>query len=187
MPNAPCVNIIKWKVSVLKFNHPHHVTCTPTCSQSPVPHQAQWPLFSIPTQTIPWCMFAANLVIPAQICDELSRGQGKQVRYLMRGINGEKLGLKYLNVGKILMISSLCRVKCRLCLRSKTHGKRDYKKCHWRNPFGYVVSKMMTIFVTRLWCVKVNSFVGNWSKLRQTKTSTTKTSTNRNVDTPKRR
>ena len=26
---------------------------------------------------------------------------GKQVRYLMRGINCEKLGLKYLNVGKI--------------------------------------------------------------------------------------
>ena len=27
-----------------------------------------------------------------------------QVRYLMRGINGEKLGLKCLNVGKILTI-----------------------------------------------------------------------------------
>ena len=26
---------------------------------------------------IPWCMFGANLVIPAQICDELSCGQGK--------------------------------------------------------------------------------------------------------------
>ena len=29
---------------------------------------------------------------------------GNQVRYLMRGINGEKLGLKCLNVGKILTI-----------------------------------------------------------------------------------
>ena len=48
----------------------------------------------------------------------------------MRGINGEKLGLKYLNVGKILMISSLCRVKHKLYLRSKTHGERNYKKCH---------------------------------------------------------
>ena len=39
--------------------------------------QGQWHLFSIPTESIPWCMFGANLVIPAQICDELSCGQGK--------------------------------------------------------------------------------------------------------------
>ena len=39
--------------------------------------QGQWPLFSIPTKSVLWCMFSANLVIPAQICDELSRGQGK--------------------------------------------------------------------------------------------------------------
>ena len=26
--------------------------------------------------SVPWCMFGANLVIPAQICDELSCGQG---------------------------------------------------------------------------------------------------------------
>ena len=103
----------------------------------------------------------------------------------MRGISGEKLGLKYLNVGKIVLISSLCRVKCKLYLRIKTHGERDYEKCHWTNHFGYVVCKMMTIFVTRLSCVEVDPFVGNWSKRRQTETSTTKTSTNRNVDTPK--
>ena len=45
-----------------------------------------------------------------------------QVQYLMRGINGENLGLKYLNVVKILMISGLCRVKCKLCLKSKIPG-----------------------------------------------------------------
>ena len=112
---------------------------------------------------------------------------GEQVQYLMRGINGEKLGLKYLNAGKIVLISSLCRIKCKLFLRIKTHGERDYKKCHWTNHFGYVVCKMMTIFVTRLSCVEVDPFVGNWCKRRQTETSTTKTSTNRNVDTPKRR
>ena len=27
--------------------------------------------------SIPWCMFGANLLIPAQICDDLSCGQGK--------------------------------------------------------------------------------------------------------------
>ena len=114
----------------------------------------------------------------------------KQVRYLMRGINGEKLGLKCLNVGKILTIQILCRVKCKLYLRSKTQWERNYEKCHWRNPFWYVVCKMMTIFINTIWCVKVDLFVGNWSKRRQTETSTTKTSTNqntiyRNVDRPK--
>ena len=53
-----------------------------------------------------------------------------QVQYLMRGISGEKLGLRYLIVGNILIISSLCRVKCKLYLRTKTHGERDCKKCH---------------------------------------------------------
>ena len=109
----------------------------------------------------------------------------RQVRYLMRGINGEKLGLKCLNVGKILTIQSLCGVECKLYLKSKTQGGRDYEKCHWRNPFWYVVCKMMTIFINRIWCVKVDPFVGNWSKRRQTETSTTKTSTNRNTDVPK--
>ena len=44
---------------------------------------------------------------------------------------------------------------------------------------------MMTIFMNRIWCVKVDPFVGNWSKRRQTEMSTTKTSTNRNTDIPK--
>ena len=33
--------------------------------------------FSIPTESILWCMFGANLVIPAQISDELLYGQSK--------------------------------------------------------------------------------------------------------------
>ena len=59
---------------------------------------------------------------------QIGKTEWWQVRYLMRGINGEKLGLKYLNVGKILMISVMYRVKCKLCLRSKTPGWRNYKK-----------------------------------------------------------
>ena len=39
--------------------------------------QGRWPLFSIPSKSIPWSMFGANLVILAQIRDELSCGQGK--------------------------------------------------------------------------------------------------------------
>ena len=39
--------------------------------------QGKWPPFSIPAETIPGCMFGANLLIPAQTRDELSCGQGK--------------------------------------------------------------------------------------------------------------
>ena len=42
--------------------------------------QGQWPPFSIPAESIPGCMFVANLVIPPQFCDELSCGQGKVYR-----------------------------------------------------------------------------------------------------------
>ena len=44
--------------------------------------QSQWPPFSIPTKSIPGCMLGANLVILAQICDELSCGQAKFPRIL---------------------------------------------------------------------------------------------------------
>ena len=39
--------------------------------------QGQWPLFSIPAKSFPRCMFGANLVIPAQICDKLLCEQGE--------------------------------------------------------------------------------------------------------------
>ena len=45
--------------------------------QNELEGQGQWPLFSIPTESIPWCMFDANSVIPAKNCDELLCGQGK--------------------------------------------------------------------------------------------------------------
>ena len=51
--------------------------CPRILSQNGLEGQGLWPLFSIPTESIPWCMFGANLVIPAQICDKLSSGQGK--------------------------------------------------------------------------------------------------------------
>ena len=43
--------------------------------QNDLEGQGQWPLFSIPSESIPRCMFGANLVILAQINDELSCGQ----------------------------------------------------------------------------------------------------------------
>ena len=44
--------------------------------------QGQWPPFSIPAESIPGCMFGANLVILVQIYDELSRGQAEFPRIL---------------------------------------------------------------------------------------------------------
>ena len=52
--------------------------------QNDLESQGQWPLFSISAGSIPWCMLGANLVIPAQICNELSCGQGKVYRQTTR-------------------------------------------------------------------------------------------------------
>ena len=49
--------------------------------------QGQWPPFSIPAESIPRCMFGANLVILAQICDELSWGQAEFPKILSQ--NGQ--------------------------------------------------------------------------------------------------
>ena len=46
-------------------------------SQNDLEGQGQRPLFSIPAQNIPGCIFFTNLMILAQICDELSCGQSK--------------------------------------------------------------------------------------------------------------
>ena len=43
--------------------------------QHDLENQGQWPLFSIPAQSIPGCMLGANLVILAQICEDLLTGQ----------------------------------------------------------------------------------------------------------------
>ena len=45
--------------------------------QNDLEGQIQWPPFSTPAESIPVCMFGANLVILAQFCDQLSCGQGK--------------------------------------------------------------------------------------------------------------
>ena len=45
--------------------------------QNDLEGHGQWPLFSIPTKSIIWCMRGANLVVLTQMCDELSCGQGK--------------------------------------------------------------------------------------------------------------
>ena len=51
-------------------------------SQNDLEGQGQWPPFSIPAESIPGCMFGANLVILAQIYDELLWGQAKFPRIL---------------------------------------------------------------------------------------------------------
>ena len=49
--------------------------------------QSQWHPFSNPADIIPGCMFGANLVILAQICDELLRGQTEHPKILIQ--NGQ--------------------------------------------------------------------------------------------------
>ena len=55
--------------------------------QNDLEGQVQWSPFSIPDESIPGCMFGANLVILAKICDELSHGQAKFPRILSQ--NGQ--------------------------------------------------------------------------------------------------
>ena len=45
--------------------------------QNDLDGQGQWPSFSIPAESIPGCVFGANLLILTQICDELSQGQSR--------------------------------------------------------------------------------------------------------------
>ena len=45
--------------------------------QNDLESQVRWSLYSIAAESIPWCMFGTNLLIQAQICDELSCGQAK--------------------------------------------------------------------------------------------------------------
>ena len=45
--------------------------------QNDIEGQGQWPFFSKPAEGIPWCIVGANFMIPAQIYDKLSCGQGK--------------------------------------------------------------------------------------------------------------
>ena len=46
-------------------------------SQNDLEGQGQWLPFSIPAESIQWCMFGAKLVILAHICDKLLCGQAK--------------------------------------------------------------------------------------------------------------
>ena len=64
-------------VTIYRADKPNRPELQVKMAKKKLEGQGQWPLFSIPAQSITGCMFGANLVIPAQICDELSCGQGK--------------------------------------------------------------------------------------------------------------
>ena len=51
--------------------------------------QGQWPPFSIPPESIPRCIFAANLVILVQIYDDLMRVQTKFTRILSQNAQND--------------------------------------------------------------------------------------------------
>ena len=56
-------------------------------SQNDLEGLGKWPPFSIPAEGIQGCMFGANFVVLAQICEELSRGQSEFPRILSQ--NGQ--------------------------------------------------------------------------------------------------
>ena len=60
--------------------------------QHDLENQGQWPLFSIPVQSIPGCMFGANLVILAQICEDLLTGQNKFPKILSQNSQNDLEG-----------------------------------------------------------------------------------------------
>ena len=78
-----------------------HICDELSCGQAEFPRiliqndlegQGQWPPFSIPAEGILGCMYGANLVIPAQTCDELSCGQGKVYGRTDRQTDGQTDG-----------------------------------------------------------------------------------------------
>ena len=112
--------------------------------QNDLEGQGQWPLFAIPAKSISWYMFGANLVIPAQICDELSCRQGKVYRqtdrptdrrrqrqypFGLKGLGGKNISSAVTNIlcqlttitpkltckGKTPTAIS-CRSGCRICV-----------------------------------------------------------------------
>ena len=64
-------------LSCRKAKFPRMLSQNGQNGQNDLEGHGQWPPFSIPTESVPCCMFGANLVIPPKICDELSWGQGK--------------------------------------------------------------------------------------------------------------
>ena len=82
------------RMEMLEFRFKFHWNCVPRgsidCKAALVQAMAR-------RRTLPERMLT-------QFTDAYMRHLYRQVRYLMRGINGEKLGLKCLNVGKILTI-----------------------------------------------------------------------------------
>ena len=90
----------------------------------------------------------------------------------------------------ILHSISITRARLGLCLErgeiliyvmSQWQQRCMRRQSYWKlSHFGIV----MRLYSGMFWAT---AYGGNWSKRRQTETSTTKTSTNQNVDKPKRR
>ena len=70
---------IHYKLSQRQANFPRILRQN---GQNELEGQGQWPPFLIPAESIPGCMFGANLVILAQIYDELSWRQAEFPRIL---------------------------------------------------------------------------------------------------------
>ena len=83
-------------------------------SQNDLEGQCQWPPFSITAESIPRCMFGAHLVILAQICDELSCGQGKVFGQTDRRTDGQKYGQTQATTITVWQVSINHWASCRI-------------------------------------------------------------------------
>ena len=78
---------IHYKLSWRQAKFPRILSQNGQNGQNDLEGQCKWPPCSIPSESIPGCMFDANLVILAQIYDESSRGQAEFPRILSQ--NGQ--------------------------------------------------------------------------------------------------
>ena len=75
--NLVIIAPIHYKLSCIQAKFPRILSQN---GQNSLKGHGQWPPFSIPTESIQGCWFGANLMILAQICDELSCRQSKVYR-----------------------------------------------------------------------------------------------------------
>ena len=112
-------------------------------SQNDLESQGQWPQFSIAAKRIPGCMFGAYMVIPAQICEELSCGQEfmkwqsnrRRQRQYPFGLKGQgvKRCQKSLQTTHHLMLVIICATYTNLSSRTADVTEQTWKMC---NPVG---------------------------------------------------
>ena len=135
--------------------------------QNDLEGQSQWPPFYIPAESIQGYMFGANLVILAQICDELLHGQAEFPRILSQNSQNDFVGqgqwppfwIPAENIPGCMFGANLV-VPAQTCdalfcgqwkVYGQTDGRTDRQTDRRRqrqNPFGLIGQEVKTITLT---------------------------------------